>query len=279
LLPSEECRSLMGSASPLHDAIGHVRGSVGAFMDITERKQAEEALRDFEIARKKEIHHRIKNNLQVIYSLLDLQAEMFKGRKNIKDSEVLNAFKESMDRVLSIALIHEELYKGENIDVLNFSQYIKELANNLFLTYRLDTNVNLNFDLIENLFLDMDVAIPLGIIINEIVSNSFKYAFCGRDKGEIRIKLKREKNEEFKIENCKNIAYVLTVSDNGVGIPKDLDIEDLGSLGLQLVFTLVEQLDGELELKRDNGTKFTISFSVTEKDNQASAAVVQKSSE
>ena len=122
---------------------------------------------------------------------------MFKGRENITDSEVLKAFKESIDRVISIALIHEELYKGKNIDLLNFSQYIKELADNLLLTYRLETDVSLNFDLEENIFLDMDTAIPLGIIINELVSNSFKYAFSGRDKGEIRIKLHREENGEM----------------------------------------------------------------------------------
>ena len=249
----------------------------GVNIDITAQKEAEEALKDFEIARKKEIHHRIKNNLQVIYSLLDLQAEKFKSRKNIRDSEVLNAFKESMDRVLSIALIHEELYKGKNIDLLNFPQYIKELAENLILTYKLESDVSYNFDLEENIFLDMDTAIPLGIIINELVTNSFKYAFSGRDKGEIRIKLNREKNGECKIENCKNAVFVLTVSDNGIGIPKNLNIEDLDSLGLQLVTILVDQLDGELELKRDNGTEFIIRFMVTENNNSVSVPTTQLS--
>jgi PAS domain S-box-containing protein len=276
LLPSGKCRSLLGSASPLHDADMQVRGSVGAFMDITERKQAEEALRNFEIVRHQEIHHRIKNNLQVISSLLDLQAEIFKGRKNISDSEVQNAFKESMDRVISIALIHEELYKGKNTDVINFSQYIKVLAESLLLTYRLDIEVNLDFDLEENFFLDMDTAIPLGIVINEIVSNSFKYAFPGRDRGEIRIKLRREENGECKNEGFKSTTFTLSISDNGIGIPKDLDIEDLDSLGLQLVTTLVDQLDGELELKRDNGTEFTIRFTVTEKENQVSEPAPQQ---
>ena len=195
---------------------------------------------------------------------------MFKGRNNIRDSEVLNAFTVSMDRVLSIALIHEELYKGENIDVLNFSQYIKELADNLLLTYRLETDVSLNLDLEENLFLDMDTAIPLGIIINELVSNSLKYAFPGRDKGEIRIKLRREEKGECKINGCKSADFVLTVSDDGIGIPENLNIEDLDSLGLQLVTSLVDQLDGELEVKRNNGTEFTIKFTVTEKDKQVS---------
>ncbi len=111
----------------------------------------------------------------------------------------------------------------------------------------------------------MDIAIPLGIIINEIVSNSFKYAFSGRDKGEIRIRLQREGNGESKSEEFASAAYVLSVSDSGVGIPEDLEIEDLDSLGLQLVTSLVDQLDGELQLKRINGTEFIIRFTVTEK--------------
>ncbi|AKB68187.1 PocR ligand-binding domain-containing protein [Methanosarcina mazei] len=258
------------NAKAIFDKDGKFFGALNLHTDITKRKEAEEALRNFETARKKEIHHRIKNNLQVISSLLDLQAEMFKGRNNIRDSEVLNAFAVSMDRVLSIALIHEELYKGENIDVLNFSQYIKELADNLLLTYRLETDVSLNLDLEENLFLDMDTAIPLGIIINELVSNSLKYAFPDRDKGEIRIKLRREEKGECKSNVCKGADFVLIVSDDGIGISENLDIEELDSLGLQLVTSLVDQLDGEFELKRDKGTEFIIKFTVTEKDNSAS---------
>ncbi|HWQ48614.1 MAG TPA: PAS domain S-box protein [Methanosarcina sp.] len=259
--------------SPVFDTNGKLSAVSFISRNITERKKAEEALRNFEIARKKELHHRIKNNLQVISSLLDLQADLFKGRKTIKDSEVLKAFKESIDRVLSIALIHEELYKGKNIDLLNFSQYIQELANNLLLTYSLKTDVSLNFDLEEKIFLDMDTAIPLGIIINELITNSFKYAFSSRDNGEIRIKLHKEGNRESKNEEIVSTAYVLSVSDNGIGIPKDLKIEDLDSLGLQLVTSLVDQLDGELQLKKGNGTEFTIKFDVTEKDNLVSAPV------
>ena len=205
------------NAKPLFDKDGKFMGPLSMFTDITKRKKAEKALANIEIARKKEIHHRIKNNLQVISSLLDLQAEKFKDRKDIKDSEVLEAFKESQDRVISMALIHEELYKGEGFDTLNFSPYIEELAENLFLTYRLgNTNISLNMDLEENIFFDMDTAVPLGIIINELVSNSLKHAFTGRDKGEIRIKLRRErKHRGKKNEDCKSTSFILTVSDNG----------------------------------------------------------------
>ena len=164
--------------------------------------------------------------------------------------------------------------KVEGSTHLTFQQYIEELADNLFSTYRLgNTDISLNMDLEENLFFDMDTAVPLGIIINELVSNSFKHAFPGRDKGEIRIKLHREEEiGECKRQNedCKSTNFILSVSDNGVGIPENLDIENLDSLGLQLVTSLVDQLDGELELKRNNGTEFIIRFTVTEKRNKIS---------
>jgi PAS domain S-box-containing protein len=251
--------------SPVFDASGELTSVSVIAREITERKRAEEAMAYIEIARKKEIHHRIKNNLQVISSLLDLQAEKFTNRKDIKDSEVIEAFRESQDRVISMALIHEELYKGSGFEKLNFSQYIEDLTKNLFLTYRIIGNqISLNMDVEEIILFDMDTAVPLGIIVNELVSNSLKHAFIGRNKGEIRIKLHRERNRECKIDECKSTNFILTVSDNGVGIHENLDIEDPDTLGLQLVTSLVDQLDGELEMKTDNDTEFTIRFTVTE---------------
>jgi two-component sensor histidine kinase len=216
--------------------------------------------------------------LQVISSLLDLQAEKFNNRECIKDSEVLEAFKESQDRVISMALIHEELYKGGGFETLNFSPYIKELSENLLHTYSLgNTDIGLKMDFEENLFFDMDTAVPLGMIVNELVSNSLKYAFVDRDKGGIQIRLHREESGEYTIEDCKITTFILTVSDNGIGIPQSFDIENPDTLGIQLVTTLVDQLEGELELIRDNGTEFTIRFTVTEKDNQASVPALQQS--
>src|SRR5664280_2640974 len=275
---------VLASSKSLFDKCGKFTGSLGMFVDISERKKAEEALAKIEIARKQEIHHRIKNNLQVICSLLDLQAEKFNNREDIKDSEVLDAFKESQNRVISMALIHEELYKGGAFDTLDFSSYIEELAKNLFLTYRLgNTDVSLKMDLKKNIFFDMDTSVPLGIIVNELISNSLKHAFIGKGKGEIRIKLRREENgecinsiEESKNEGYESASFTLTVSDNGIGIPENVDIKDLDSLGLQLVTSLVDQLDGELELKRNKGTEFTIRFNVTEKNNQTSASTSQQ---
>jgi two-component sensor histidine kinase len=275
---------------------GHIYRIICTYHDITKRKKAEAKLKEtldnldklvkertlelekayntlkkIETARKQEIHHRIKNNLQVISSLLDLQAEQFRDKECIKDSEVMEAFRESQDRVISMALIHEELYKGGGFETLNFAPYIEELAENLFRTYRLgNTDICLKLDLAENAFFDMDIAVPLGMIVNELVSNSLKHAFKGRDEGEIRIKLYREKYTEFESEDCEISNFVLIISDNGVGIP-ELDIEDLDSLGMQLITTLVDQLDGVFELKRNNGTEFTMSFAV--KENNSSETV------
>ncbi|MDQ1253156.1 MAG: hypothetical protein QG646_2304 [Euryarchaeota archaeon] len=242
----------------------------GTIYDVTERKETEKFLENIETARKQEIHHRIKNNLQVISSLLDLQAEKFNNRGCIEDSEILEAFKESQDRVISMALIHEELYKGGVLDTLNFSSYVKKLTKNLFQTYRLgNASISLNMNLEENISLDMDTAIPLGIIINELVSNALKYAFVDRDKGEIRITLCVEESRECKDnkagnndEGLKGTSFILTVSDNGIGMPESFDLENPDGLGIQLITTLVDQLEGEIELKRDNGTEFTIRFTV-----------------
>lgn len=173
-----------------------------------------------------------------------------------------------------MALIHEELYKGEETETLDFSAYIRELAENLFHTYSLSSkNTHLSMDLEENAFFDMDIAVPLGIIVNELVSNSLKHAFPGRDRGKIQIELHRDENGENKKEGNKSISFILTVSDNGVGIPEDLNIEALDSLGFQLITTLVDQLDGELKLKRNDGTEFAIRFTVKEENNQTPATL------
>ena len=264
---------LTGRFQVFRDEAGQPLRLTGVNIDITKQKEADEALAKIEIARKQEIHHRIKNNLQVISSLLDLQAEQFRVKEFIKNSEVLEAFRESQDRVISMALIHEELYKGGGFETLNFSPYIKELTENLYQTYSVGkNNISLKLDLEENTYLDMDIAVPLGIIVNEFVSNSLKHAFPTGNEGEIRIELHREKNEECITNDEDCTTFVLTVSDNGIGIPDDFEIEELDSLGMQLVNTLVDQLDGELEIKRDNGTEFTVRFTVTENNNSTKEA-------
>lgn len=238
--------------------------------DLTEQKKNEEIIAKIESARKKEIHHRIKNNLQVISSLLDLQAETFSNRGHVEDSEVLEAFRVSQDRVISMSLIHEELHEGGEIDTLNFSPYLERLVKNLLQTYSLgDAEISLNMDLEENVFFDMDIAVPLGLVVNELVSNSLKYAFPGRKKGKIQIKLFKSRDGN-KLSNgngklTEDAGYTLIISDDGAGIPENIDFENSDTLGLQLVNILVGQLEGEIHLKRDKGTEFEIKINVKQK--------------
>ncbi|MHC1756456.1 MAG: PAS domain S-box protein [Methanosarcina sp.] len=237
------------------------------FRDITERKIAEETLEKINKIRIKEIHHRIKNNLQVICSLLSLEAEKF------SDEKMLEAFRESRNRVTSMALIHEELYKGKGAENLDFAAYLRKLTADLFSSYNLGNNINLKMD-VEQVYFGMDTAIPLGIIVNELVSNALKHAFPAGRKGEIHINLCKKESFASKCgisgpgPDCmekNNFHYMLTVTDDGKGIPEEIECQDADSLGLQLINILVEQIDGCIELKRDQGTKFIIWFNSIEK--------------
>ncbi|WP_162198763.1 PAS domain S-box protein [Methanosarcina mazei] len=235
----------------------------GTVQDITERKKAEETLEKMDKIRIKEIHHRIKNNLQVICSLLSLEAERF------SDEKMLETLKESQNRVASMALIHEELYKGDKNDTLDFAAYLRKLTADLFSSYNLgNDNISLKMDL-EQVYLDMDTAIPLGIIVNELFSNSLKHAFPAGSEGEVHISLRRAEtfdkgnNVSDSDQHCNeidNFRYILRVADNGKGISKEIEIENADSLGLQLVNILVDQIDGCVELSRNCGTEFTIWF-------------------
>lgn len=249
------------------DIMGKKRILQGAIYDISKQKEAEESLAKVEETRMKEIHHRIKNNLQVISSLLELQAEKF------NDLEVLEAFHESQNRVATMAIIHEELYRSRNNETLDFSAYLQKLIAGLFHSYIVRKgDVEMQLD-IEDIFLGMDTSVPLGIIINELVSNSLKHAFPSGRRGKICIKLGRaEENSGNKsISNItnniddkssvdKNVQYTLVVSDNGLGFPENIDFRSTDSLGLQLVNILVEQLEGMIKLESDSGTTFKIWF-------------------
>ena len=175
----------------------------GTVQDITERKRAEKTLEKIQETNIKEIHHRIKNNLQVISSLLSLQAEKF------SDAKMLEAFKESQNRVASISLIHEELYKGDKIDTLDFAAYLRKLTADLFSSYNLrNEDISLRLDL-KQVYLGMDTAIPLGIIVNELVSNSLKHAFPADTKGEIRISLCRTETLASNYDRFSAITFFL----------------------------------------------------------------------
>ena len=198
---------------------------------------AEEAMERMDETRIKEIHHRIKNNLQVISSLLSPQAEKF------SDAKILEAFRESQNRVASMALIHEELYKGEKIETLDFADYLRKLTAYLLNSYSLGPEkISLKLDL-EQVYLKMDTAIPLGIIVNELVSNALKHAFTEGMEGEIYINLcKTEASKAmYDISGLSSysmekdgLQYMLTVADNGQGIPEEIDFENADSLDSSL---------------------------------------------
>lgn len=216
----------------------------GIILDINERKKAEEALKKMEKIRIKEIHHRIKNNLQVVSGLLYLES------LNFKSDEVMEAFKQSENRVRSIALIHEKLYHSENLTSLNLSDYVEDLVEHLINSYNVNEDaieINLN---VANLYLDMDSAVPLGIIINELTSNALQHAFIEGEEGEISIDFFKSAGQ-----------FILKVEDSGGAFPDDIDFKNTESLGLQLVSNLVSQIEGDIKLDTsDYRTCFRITF-------------------
>jgi two-component system, sensor histidine kinase PdtaS len=215
--------------------------------DITARKIADEAirasLREKEVLLK-EIHHRVKNNLQVVSSLLGLQS------RTIADGTTRKMFQESQNRVHSMALIHETLYQSENLSKINFPAYIDQLAAHLFRSYGADpARIRISAS-IGDLRLPIDTAVPCGLIVNELVSNSLKYAFPGERSGVVRI--------EMHEEECGRIC--LEVSDDGVGLPEGVGFGSMKSLGLRLVRTLADQLGGSIEMTGASGTRVALTF-------------------
>ena len=217
--------------------------------DISERIKTEtelqNSLREKEILLR-EIHHRVKNNMQTITSLLDLQAE------SISDPKSKKALKSSQSRIRSMALIHERLYKSEHLARIKAREYIKGLIEYLEGTYQTsDTNIEIKTN-VENLFLNLDTAIPCGLIINELVSNCMKYAFTENFSGRVLVKLCKLGDENI----------LLQVKDNGTGIPENINPLNSPSLGLQLVSLLTKQINGQLKIETMKGTNISISFPV-----------------
>jgi PAS domain S-box-containing protein len=220
----------------------------GLGFDITENKLNEvkliQSLKEKEVLLK-EVHHRVKNNMQVISSILNLQSSY------VKDAYAFNLLKECQNRVKSMAFIHESLYQTKNFESVNFSEYITTLSKNLIHTYSVNSQKIKLILTLDDLFLNLDTSIPCGLIINEIISNSLKYAFPDNRDGIIFVTLKVNKNR-VKIE----------AGDNGIGMPENIDIKNTQTLGLQLVDTLIEQINGSLELDSKKGTKFSIDFKI-----------------
>ncbi len=192
----------------------------------------------------KEVHHRVKNNLQVISSLLNLQSGY------IKDPTALQVFIESRNRVRSMALIHEKLYQSADLSRIDFEDYIRTLSNGLLAGFvGKGSKVHISVE-VEKIMLPVDSAVPCGLIVNELVTNCFKYAFNAETGGQIQISMRRVDDKDL----------LLRVSDNGVGFPKDVDFRNTESLGMQLVTTLAEQIDGTIALMNGTGTTFEITF-------------------
>jgi PAS domain S-box-containing protein len=231
---------------------GKVKGIVFCARDMTElqfsQEKIEKSLEEKELLLK-EIHHRVKNNMQIISSLLTLQSS------SLSDKKIIEVFGQCQDRIKSMALVHEKLYQTEDFSMINFKEYIKTLTKSLFDSYREGENeINLKID-VKDVFLDIDTAIPLGLIINELISNSLKHAFSKNQGGEIGVFLNKRDEENF----------ILKVWDNGIGFPEELDFRNTESLGLQLVTLLVEkQLKGEIDLNKNELTEFCVTFKRTE---------------
>ncbi len=235
------------NASMVYDADDNPIAVIAIVRDITERKHTEEqiraSLKEKEVLLK-EIHHRVKNNMQIICSLLSLQ------EKYIPDKNSFKVFQETKSRVLAMALIHEKLYQSQNLAKINFYEYTKSLTNDLRRTY-LNNSTIIHFIIQgQNLYLDINKAIPCGLIINEIVTNSIKYGFPENSEGEILIKL-----------TSNNGEHCICIEDTGIGLPENFQFETSETFGFQMIKALVAQLEGKIDIVSDQGAKINITFS------------------
>ncbi|MBD2346449.1 PAS domain S-box protein [Anabaena subtropica] len=223
---------------------------VAVQQDITEQKQAEEkikaSLKEKEVLLK-EIHHRVKNNLGIVSSLLQMQC------RRTQDSQATAILRDSQNRIASIALVHEKLYRSNDLANIDFAEYIPDLTTHLFDSYNVSSNcIRLNIQ-VDDASLDIETAIPCGLIINELVSNALKYAFPDNCQGEVQVRLFQQNDQ----------TLTLIVRDNGIGLPTEFDSKKAKTLGITLVQGLVKQLRGQLEIQSQSGTEFKITFTKT----------------
>jgi two-component sensor histidine kinase/HAMP domain-containing protein len=219
-----------------------------------ERKRAEHQLQNSLLEKEvllKEIHHRVKNNMQVMSSLLNLQINQ------LQDTHAQSLFQESQQRIKTMSLIHERLYQSDNLTNINFREYVSTLVQNLYASYRTTLTNNIRLQIhIEDIRFDLDTAIPCGLIINELVSNALKYAFPQQRDGTLRVTLTRQPERWYELE----------IQDDGVGMPVAFDLNQMETLGVQLVKGLVEeQLGGTLRLTPHPGTTWHIGFPSADK--------------
>jgi two-component sensor histidine kinase/CheY-like chemotaxis protein len=227
----------------LHTAIV---SSLRSYRDLLQiernRKDLEASLREKEILLH-EVHHRVKNNLQVISSLLSMQADQ------ITETRILSMFKESRDRIRSMALIHEKLYQSGNFEEIDFTEYLDTMTAELFSLYGMAGRVHRIFSC-TRILLDLDRAVPCGLLVNELVTNALKYAFPDNRSGTIYLELSEPEPDRI----------ALVVGDNGIGLPESIDHRNAATMGLQLVSILARQVDGDVTLSRERGTRFSILF-------------------
>jgi PAS domain S-box-containing protein len=232
-----------------HPGNGQYIGHIGYCIDITHYRTQSDELRASLLEKEvliKEVHHRVKNNLQVVCSILSLQAA------SATEPWTLQLFREAEQRVMSIALIHEQLYMSENLALLDLGDYLRRVANHLMQCYRRELGeVTIRVDS-DSILLPIDIAQPCGLIVHELVSNALKYAFPNRREGEVLVRICREESN----------LILMTVRDTGIGLPDDFDISKTDTLGLQIVGALTQQLGGTLKLYKKPMTAIDISFTV-----------------
>lgn len=223
-------------------------GGLVFIRDVTERKRSEEALKasvEEKVVLLREIQNRVRSNMQIVLSLLNHQAGA------VADPELRRAFTASRDRIRAISLVQDKLYRSEDLSRIDFAEYVRDLIIHLFHVYQIEPDrIRCVFDL-SPVFFDVQLSIPLGIIINEIILNALRYAFPGKRKGEIQVKLAKKEDESF----------VLEIRDDGVGIPGQVDLARASTLGFQLIGMLIEQIDGRIKVETQGGVSFAIAFS------------------
>lgn len=232
--------------SPVFDSSGKLVDISIIARDITQEKKAENkikrALNEKELLLR-EIHHRVKNNMQIILSLLNLQTQY------VVTDEAVEILQEAQDRVKAMSTIHENLYQSTDLTTINFAEYIHSLVKGIFFSHKIKEGQIESIIEIEDIMLNIETAVPCGLIISELVSNSLKHAFPNGQKGNIHLSLKSQEG-----------LFHLNIKDDGIGFPEDLDFKNANSLGLQLVNNLIRQIDGNIQMNKNKGTEIKITF-------------------
>ena len=246
--PEGDVRWVQVRTAPIVSNDSTLVGHTGTLEDITKQKQAEEQIKaslSEKEALLKEIHHRVKNNLQIISSLIYLQAQ------RIEDPKVRQIFEDSQNRISSMALVHDHLYRTQCLSRINLSEYIQTLTASLFYTYRLQPDgVQLKVAVADNVFVSLDKAIPCGLVLNELITNALKHGFSNGTTGEIAVTL----------EKAVNGQICLTVENDGNNLPETFELKTIQSMGLRLVNGLVNQLQAHFELDKTDKTRFKVTF-------------------